>query len=350
MTPNESTDADGESGPLASLQHAMSLHRAGHLNEAEPREITNVRGPAEAEAQNELGCMLQKECRTEEALAAFRRSIEIDPKGIEARRNLAFLLFSEERPDEALAALHDWRRDDPESPVARHMLAAFSGKGAPARAEDEYIQLMFDRLAAEYDEHLANLNYRGPNLIAQALRDVSGPPAGARDILDAGCGTGLCGPAMRPFAKSLIGVDLSPKMLVKAERRGCYDQLVAGELTAFLLRTPAAWDAIVSADALNYFGDLAPVCAAAAAALRPGGLFLFTTEAAGESDAAFKLNWYGRYTHSESYLREILAAAGLVVEELALQPLRHEGGRPVAARLVVARRPQRSMACRSISG
>ena len=35
-------------------------------------------------------------------------------------------------------------------------------------------------------------------------------------MLDAGCGTGLCGPLLKPFAGRLDGVDLSPRMLAKA--------------------------------------------------------------------------------------------------------------------------------------
>ena len=53
-------------------------------------------------------------------------------------------------------------------------------------------------------------------------------------ILDAGCGTGLAGKKLREKASRLVGVDISPKMLIKAEEKGIYDELVEMELVTFL--------------------------------------------------------------------------------------------------------------------
>ena len=44
-------------------------------------------------------------------------------------------------------------------------------------------------------------------------------------ILDAGCGTGLCGPLVAPHAQRLTGVDLSAGMLAQASEKGVYDEL-----------------------------------------------------------------------------------------------------------------------------
>ena len=49
----------------------------------------------------------------------------------------------------------------------------------------------------------------------------------------------------------------------------------------------------MSADTLVYFGDLEPVLAAAAGALRPNGLFVFTLEHAAGDDAASTTVWSG---------------------------------------------------------
>ena len=38
-------------------------------------------------------------------------------------------------------------------------------------------------------------------------------------MLDAGCGTVLCGPLVAPFARRLVGVDLSARMLDQAKAR-----------------------------------------------------------------------------------------------------------------------------------
>ena len=103
-------------------------------------------------------------------------------------------------------------------------------------------------------------------------------PSKALDVLDAGCGTGLCGPLVAPYARRLVGVDLSARMLRQAEERHVYDALHKFELTAYLQDNPGAFDVIVSADTLVYFGPLEQVVVAAAAALRPGGRLVFTVE------------------------------------------------------------------------
>jgi predicted TPR repeat methyltransferase len=111
----------------------------------------------------------------------------------------------------------------------------------------------------------------------------------------------LCGPLLRPISRALTGVDLSPKMLEQAARKAVYDTLACEELTAFLLRSPQHFDLIVAADLMIYFGDLAPLFAAAATALRPTGLFAFSTElCAGEG---YRLLPSGRFAHPPQYVR-----------------------------------------------
>ena len=200
---------------------------------------------------------------------------------------------------------------------------------------------IFEVFADSFDTILERLQYRAPALVAQAAADVMGPPEGRLDILDAGCGTGLCGEHFKPFARRLVGVDLSLEMLKRAGVRKLYDELIVGELTAFVGAVPSAWDLMVSADTLVYFGDLAPVMAAARRGLRPGGSSIFTLERANESDApqGFTLNPHGRYSHTEAYVRRVLAEARLETRQITPVHLRLEVSKPVEGLLVVAARP-----------
>jgi predicted TPR repeat methyltransferase len=166
-----------------------------------------------------------------------------------------------------------------------------------------------------------------------------GEPAGALTIVDAGCGTGLCGPLVKPWASTLAGCDLSLGMLRRARERRIYDVLHAAELVYYLDTQPAAFDVIVCADTLCYFGKLEPAFAAARRSLRPDGWLVFTVEALPDEDARdHVLNANGRYAHARRYLERALAAAGLEAEALERAALRAEAGLDVVGWVVSARR------------
>ncbi|MBW2481057.1 MAG: methyltransferase domain-containing protein [Deltaproteobacteria bacterium] len=199
------------------------------------------------------------------------------------------------------------------------------------------MQHIFDDMAESFDAHLVkNLDYKAPTLIIDALAGVLPPPNATLDILDAGCGTGLCGPFLRPYARRLIGVDLSAKMLAKAAGRQTYDDLVKYELTEFLNRQNETYDVIASADTLCYFGKLEPVFQAAAWSLKPGGIFAFTLEDTGDEGPDSRLNSHGRYAHTRTYAEGAIEAAGLDIQSLTAVVLRNEGKQPVTGHLVVA--------------
>lgn len=329
-----------EAYPEAHHNLAIALQALGRSDEAEEAVMARLElVPNDPSAQIDLGFLLHKKGRVDEAIAAFQRAIEVEPGNVNARRNLWVSFYRAKRFEEAEQALRRWREYDPENPVAEHMLAAFGGADTPVRASDGYVQQMFERMAPEFDKQLAELGYRAPELVASALRAVVGEPAKALDILDAGCGTGLCGPLVHDHARTLTGVDLSRPMLLQAEGRGCYDGLITAELTAFLGERPAAWDAIVSTDTLCYFGDLGPVLDAASAALNPLGWLIFTVEQLNDGEGDFKLHRHGRYSHTEAYVRRTLSAANLELRALGFETLRFEGGQRVAGLVVTAHKP-----------
>jgi predicted TPR repeat methyltransferase len=326
--------------------------------------------PEHFNAFNNLGIALRATGKLVDAEAAYRRALELNPKFIDAYHNLGVLLASTNRTREAvicyctvttLAPRHrearrmlglaycvlgqrakaielyeEWLKEEPDNPVLPHLLAGCTGRNVPARASDECVQRIFDGFAESFEAKLAHLHYRAPSLVHHMLEDSGRAPTKSLDVLDAGCGTGLCGPLVAPYARRLTGVDLSAGMLTQAKAKEIYDELLQDELTQFLRSRPAEFDVVVSADTLVYFGQLGDVAAAARAALRPGGMFLFTLEELVEDgDLELRLEPHGRYVHSRRYAERVLREAGFGVE-IEVAELRMESGVPVRGLVIRA--------------
>jgi predicted TPR repeat methyltransferase len=293
--------------------------------------------PKSGEAWHYLSLALLGQQRADEAFEAAVQAELLLPARSRRRETYGRALSAAGEHERAAAFYRDWLAQEPGNPYVQHHLAAALGQ-TPERASDAYVEQVFDQFAASFDAHLATLQYRAPELVADALRAALPPPASQLAVADLGCGTGLCGPLLRPWARSLVGCDLSSAMLERAAPRRVYDELHKAELVQFLAGRPAAFDLLVSADTLIYFGELAPVFAAAHAALRPGGALVFTLEALDDAAADWRLTESGRYAHASGGLRARLAAAGFAEAAISAITPRHESGRAVPGWLATARR------------
>jgi predicted TPR repeat methyltransferase len=314
------------------------LRARGELAEAEETYRTAIRlDLRHRDAYTNLGILLNGQKRTQEAVACFCKVITLRPKDPDARRLLALAHCTVGEVDKAIKIYEEWLDEEPDEPIARHMLAACSGRDVPLRASDTFVERIFDNFAASFDSKLAKLSYRAPALVAAMVESSGLEASKSLDVLDAGCGTGLCGPLVAPFARRLAGVDLSAGMLAQAKEKQVYDDLVRGELTAYLRDHPASFDLIVSADTLVYFGALEDVAAAAAAALRQGGQLIFTLEEGGEGDGAtdYRLETHGRFSHAQEYVERVLVSCGLR-SEIVRAELRLEAGAPVGGLVIRA--------------
>jgi predicted TPR repeat methyltransferase len=194
----------------------------------------------------------------------------------------------------------------PGDPSVTYLLKAVTGDSGLDRSAPEYVVGHFDAFAEGFDAQLVGaLGYDIPEKICSAVHEL-GPAGRLYDTLDAGCGTGLCGPLLRSRSRKLTGVDLSPRMLEQAQKRGIYDALTCEELTSFLRRSPSHFDLIVAADVFIYFGDLDPIFSGAAIALRPGGILACSTEL--WTGDRYRLQPSGRFAQAPAYVRSVAAA------------------------------------------
>ena len=298
------------------------------------------------DAYHTLGNILRLSKRHAEALEAFRTAMRLRPQHPDSYRRLAAALYSVGQIEEAAEVYRKWVEIEPDTPYARHMLAACTGQHVPERAADAFVAHTFDRFANSFDKVLGDLQYRAPQLIEQALIEYLGEGTADREVADAGCGTGLCGAFLRPYARKLYGVDLSPAMIERARQRKLqhadlpvYDELTVAELTGFFHERASAFDIIISADTLCYFGSLLDPLTAMSQALRPGGIVSFTVEQASETEApqGFVIHPHGRYSQSETYVRQVLKQANFAAKLVHTVDLRMERGQPVTGLLVLAK-------------
>jgi predicted TPR repeat methyltransferase len=299
--------------------------------------------PQHADAYNNMGDVFGMQARLRESVPYYCKALALRPTHRGAKKHLSGVYYALGEIEKAAEIYRQWLVQEPDNAIARHHLAACTHEAVPDRAEDAYIEATFDDFAESFDSQLGRLNYRGPQLLVEALQRECGTANKQFAILDAGCGTGLCGPLVTEYSSQLIGVDLSAGMLAKAKARNVYDELIKAELTAYLQSKINAFDIILSADTLIYFGALKSLLMAARTAIRDGGHLFFTVESFASADTdsksedGYRINPHGRYSHSETYLRHTLTEARFTIVTIETAILRYESGKAVESFVVSCR-------------
>lgn len=281
---------------------------------------------------------LVRQNRIAEGVDAWGKATVLSPKSA-SREHVARALVHLGHIGEAIAHYRKWHSEDPANPVIKHHLAALTQPDTAERASDAYVESTFDAFADTFDSQLAMLDYHAPELVRDALFKTYPIADASLDIADAGCGTGLCGPLVLPWARRLCGFDLSGGMLVRARARNVYSDLHKHELVSFLNTHPGEFDVVICADTFCYFGALDEAMMAACRAVRPGGHVLYTVEALDDDDRPHRLTTSGRYAHNLSHVSSTAAGAGLRVCSTVRVTLRTESGLPVIGWLVTLERP-----------
>jgi predicted TPR repeat methyltransferase len=330
--------------PVFLASRGATLAEAGHLDAAIAafRAALALR-PADATTLRNLGQALCAKGEAPAALPFLTKATQIAPAMPEPWLTLAHARRELGDRDGAVVAAQRLLALPGVPPAlaeqVRFLLAGLGDEAAPARAPATYVRDLFDQYAPRFDADLeGRLGYQTPRLIADLLRAQGVAADGTRQVLDLGCGTGLSGLALKPFARRLEGLDLSPRMLAQAQARGLYDALHEADLLDFLPRHRARFALIAAVDVLNYLGDLTEALAAIAAALRPGGLAVFSLEV-GEGGAPFALGTGLRYRHDPAHVAALAQAAGLTLRVQAAAVLRQEQGAPVAGALLLLAKP-----------
>ena len=320
---------------LGAAQQQAGLLAAAEASYLRARDLA----PNQSDACYLLAALYLRLGRDDEARRCNALGVLADPPGQHPRQVRLHAMAGLGRMDEARDLLEAWLAEEPEHPVALHLRAAYRDQ-APERCSPAFVAATFDRFAASFDHTISRLQYSGPRLVREHLAAL-GVARASLTVLDLGCGTGLIGMELAPYARVLIGVDLSPAMIQSAAERAIYTALHVADLVDHLVHTGQDFDLISCMDTLIYLGRLDDAFEQMWQHLRPGGRLIFTTELHDGplSEPGYRLRLSGRYAHHPAYLAALLAQHGFVIAESREVNVRNEAGYPIRGQFVCASKP-----------
>jgi len=314
---------------------ASCYFKQGRLQEAKKHYLKALAlHPQDLQVLFNLGYLSSLQGNPGEALHHYQALLRLDPEHFAAHYNLGVLFFHKKQIEPALQHLQEALRIQPQHPSAEHLLHILQQDTHLRRSPPEYLKALFDYYADHYEPHLLNtLAYQTPQLLFKAFENSRMAMNKNLDILDLGCGTGLCGEVFKFHAAKLVGIDLSEKMLALAAEKKIYDALICADLIDYLHQQEAAFDLLVAGDVFVYEGDLSTVFQASKRALRPQGLLIFNTEISTRED--YVLTPSGRFAHHPDYLEKIAKKQGfsLISRQKAVTRLQED--QPVAGLIYV---------------
>lgn len=327
--------------PSTLINLAATQLRLGHPADAlASADAALAAEPASEDALLHRGTALAELGRATDALATFERLCTLAPGHALAWSHRGSLLRESGRHGDAAAAFREALRLGADPELHRYYLAGLGAEGAPPAPPRDYVERLFDGYAGDFDTHLVGtLGYRAHHELVDRVRRCAGA-TGFESAIDLGCGTGLCGPLLRPLARRLTGLDLSSVMLDRSRAGGAYDRLEHADATEFLAGTAERFDLVVAADVLIYIGDPAPLFAAVARAMSQG-LFAFSVEAddtGNDAGPGWRLLPSLRYAHAKPHLLRLAQANGFEPVLVEQAPVRHDQGQAVDGLYVVLRR------------
>jgi predicted TPR repeat methyltransferase len=312
---------------------ATCYFKLGLLNEAKRYYFKALAMmPEDKQVLFNLGIIAMQQGMVADAIKFYQQVIMLDPNSFDAHNNLGIAFLSQKKTSLALTHFYAALKLQPNNEAIRHTIKIIKGENNLSGSPPEYIQTLFDSYADHYDSHLTQtLNYNVPQRLYQMVQLSYDLSKVKWDILDLGCGTGLCGELFKSAARSLVGVDISEKMLAQAEQKNSYDEVVLSDILVFLTHQAKTYDLILAGDVVVYFGDLNALFETVAHALNREGLFAFNAEI--NEHENYQMTTTGRFAHRKEYIDQLIAENGYKILRYQIAKLRVENEQSVPGHL-----------------
>jgi len=282
----------------------------GRLKEAEASYSKAITfKPNYAEAHINLGKALNIQGKLKEAEASFRQAITLEPGLAVAHYNLGKVYKKISKKSKAIECFEKTLKLSSEDLLgAALQLATLGKRKIPVKTPEKFMHEFYKKKSKNWDNFEKTNTYRGHLLIENAFKKTH-ITSKKIDILDMGCGTGSLAKILRPYARTLVGVDLSPDMLFKAEEICLYDALYKKDLNQYLSEVLNHYDTIVAAAVLIHFYDLDNIFLLIKESLKLNGKFIFSIFE--ETKKKKDLNSFLMYAHSDNYITSLANSLNL---------------------------------------
>jgi predicted TPR repeat methyltransferase len=170
---------------------------------------------------------------------------------------------------------------------------------------------LHDTYAADYDDQVKAYDCYITDVLFGLCYEFIAP---GQVLLDAGIGSGLSAQLFARAGLEIYGMDFSPAMLDRCQRKGFAVELKQHDLLQIPWPYPAArLDHVICCGVLHFVADLESIFGEAARIVRSGGLFAFTTKVAAapasdqEKYDRQRSDEFEIFSHTPAYIETLLA-------------------------------------------
>ena len=261
---------------------------------------------------NNLALSLNAQGKKNDALNHLLNAIQIEPKSAKIYFNLAEIYLSMNDINNTQKFLNETINLDPSHEGAK-LKSEILNRNFKGKIPIKYLEHHFDDYSETFEKHLlGTLHYKVPLVFSKIIKSKYEKNYPIKNILDLGCGTGLCGIQITNKFNKFVGVDISKQMLNKANQKSIYTQLICSDIINFLKFTKKKYEIIMAADVLIYLGDLTELFKFVHNTMLNNARFIFSIEETKKGE--YEINQSGRFSHSLYYIINISQQNNFIIE------------------------------------